>query len=284
LRPPKGITLARGLSGLEALLAPWRGRRGGLGLVPTMGALHAGHLSLVEQSRLRCARTLVSIFVNPTQFGPGEDFGRYPRTLAADLRLLAGQGPLVVLAPSAAEVYPAGHATRVSVDSPLTQVLEGAHRPGHFAGVATVVAKLFCLAGPCTAFFGEKDWQQLQVIRRMAQDLRLPVGIVGCPIVREADGLALSSRNAYLSPAERGSAPRLKASLDLALARLKAGDSGPAACRKARAFLEKGGQLKAGYLVLADAETLEAPQKGKPRRLLASAQLGKTRLIDNIAA
>jgi len=272
------------LSGLEASLAPWRSRRGGLGLVPTMGALHAGHLSLVAQSRRRSACTLVSIFVNPTQFGPGEDYGRYPRTLAADLKLLSGQGPLIVLAPSAADMYPAGHATRVSVESPLAQVLEGAHRPGHFAGVATVVAKLLSLAGPCTAFFGEKDWQQLQVIRRMAQDLRLPAKIHGCPIIREADGLAMSSRNAYLSAGERALAPRLKASLDLALARLKAGDSGAAACRKARAFLERGGHFKAGYLVLADAETLQAPRKGKPRRLLAAAALGKTRLIDNLAA
>ena len=284
MKLPKGITLARGLSDLEALLAPWRARRGGLGLVPTMGALHAGHLSLVQQSRRRCACTLVSIFVNPTQFGPGEDYSRYPRTLAADLELLAGQGPLIVLAPSAAEMYPAGHATKVSVESPLALVLEGAARPGHFSGVATVVAKLFGLAGPCTAFFGEKDWQQLEVVRRMAQDLRLPVGIIGCPIVREPDGLALSSRNAFLSPTERAMAPRLKASLELAKGRLKAGDSGPAACRKARAFLEKGGSFKAGYLVLADAETLQAPRPGKPRRLLAAAKLGKTRLIDNIAA
>jgi pantoate--beta-alanine ligase len=150
--------------------------------------------------------------------------------------------------------------------------------------VATVVAKLLLLAGPCTAFFGEKDWQQLQVVRRMAADLRLPVKIQGCPIVREADGLAKSSRNAYLSAAERAWAPRLKASLDLAKARLRAGASPAAACRKARAFLEQGGRFKADYLVLADAETLQAPRPGRPRRLLAAARLGKTRLIDNIAA
>ena len=281
---PKGITLVRRPGQLEPLLAPWRHRGGGLGLVPTMGALHAGHLSLVAQSRRSCARTLVSIFVNPTQFGPGEDYGRYPRTLAADLKLLASAGPLVVLVPAAAAMYPAGHATQVSVASPLTRVLEGAARPGHFAGVATVVAKLFGLAGPCTAFFGEKDWQQLQVIRRMAADLCLPVKVQGCPIVREADGLAKSSRNAYLSPQERAAAPRLKASLGLAKACLKAGDSGPAACRKARAFLEQGGLFKADYLVLADAETLQAPRPGRPRRLLAAARLGKTRLIDNMAA
>jgi pantoate--beta-alanine ligase len=284
MKTPRGITLVRQPKQLEALLAPWRARKGGVGLVPTMGALHAGHQSLVKASRERCACTLVSVFVNPIQFGPGEDYNSYPRTLGADLELLKGLAPLLVLAPTAAAMYPQGHATHVRVESPLTQVLEGARRPGHFEGVATVVAKLLLLAGPCTAFFGEKDWQQLQVVRRMAADLRLPVKIQGCPIVREADGLAKSSRNAYLSAAERAWAPRLKASLDLAKARLRAGASPAAACRKARAFLEQGGRFKADYLVLADAETLQAPRPGRPRRLLAAARLGKTRLIDNIAA
>ncbi|MGH9482816.1 MAG: pantoate--beta-alanine ligase, partial [Terriglobales bacterium] len=183
-----------------------------LGLVPTMGALHEGHLALVRASRRRDAATAVSVFVNPTQFGPNEDFDRYPRTFEADCGLLEAEGTQAVFAPSAEAMYPPGHATRIEVEG-LSQRLCGASRPGHFRGVATVVYKLFALARPARAYFGQKDAAQVAVIARMVSDLMLPVELVVCPIVREADGLALSSRNALLSPDERRAAPALARAL-----------------------------------------------------------------------
>ena len=269
---------------LRARVAAWRAEGGGIALVPTMGALHQGHLALVEAARRACARVVVSIFVNPTQFGPGEDFARYPRHEAADLALLAEAGAHLAYLPSAAAMYPEGFCTTVSVAGPLAEVLEAAHRPGHFQGVATVVAKLLIQAGPDHAFFGEKDWQQLQVIRRMAADLDLPVGVHGVPTVREADGLALSSRNVYLLPAERGVAAALPRILNDTARQVAAGAPVEPALASARARLLKAGFSSVDYVELADAETL-APLRRWDRacRVLAAARLGRTRLIDNVA-
>jgi pantoate--beta-alanine ligase len=268
---------------LLKILGQARAKGQSIGFVPTMGALHLGHLSLVERCQQENSLTVVSIFVNPAQFGPDEDFQRYPRTLPADLRLLASLRPPVVFNPEAASVYPKGEATRVGLQGPLVNVLEGASRPIHFMGVATVVAKLFGWLGPCKAYFGEKDWQQLQVVKRMTADLNLPVQVLGCPTLRESDGFAMSSRNAYLSPAQRATAPKLKQGLDLAAKSLLKGQSPAMAARTGMAFLDKAG-FKTDYLAITDAETLQAPQLGRSRRILAAVRLGSTRLIDNIPA
>ena len=253
-----------------------------LGFVPTMGALHAGHLHLVRVARRYAERVAVSIFVNPTQFGPNEDFSRYPRNLERDVELLAGAGADLVLAPSADEIYPKGDKTRVRV-SGLSEHLCGPFRPGHFEGVATVVTKLFAIAGPCTAVFGRKDYQQLKIIERLARDLLMPVSVVGEPTVRDADGLALSSRNAYLSPAERKVAPKLFAVLNEAATGIR-GQLVPLDVLVAatRALEESG--FRVDYVELRNATTLApvADVGAEPLRLLAAAWLGKTRLIDNI--
>lgn len=255
-----------------------------IGLVPTMGALHVGHLALAEFARGRGATPALTIFVNPTQFGPNEDFTRYPRTLERDLALCAERGVSHVFVPKVSEMYPEGEQTRVRV-SKLTDVLCGPKRPNHFDGVATIVAKLFNAAGPCLAVFGRKDYQQLQVIRRMAQDLLFPVEVVGHPIVREADGLALSSRNAYLDPSARGLAPRIYQELTRAAAAFGSGE------RRARALrvpvergLEAAG-FRVDYVELVTPESLEpiADDARVPERALlaVAAFLGATRLIDN---
>ena len=216
---------------LRDALTPVRSQAKTIGLVPTMGALHDGHLSLVRASRAECDFTVATIFVNPTQFGPAEDLARYPRPLARDLELLA-EGADLVFVPDAKEVYPPGFDTWVEVGS-VVKSLEGASRPGHFRGVATVVLKLFNMVAPDVAFFGQKDYQQSLVIRRMVADLNLPIAIRVCPIVREADGLAMSSRNAYLSPAERMRALALSQGLQAARARWAAGERDPSALQEA---------------------------------------------------
>jgi pantoate--beta-alanine ligase len=251
---------------------------GPVALVPTMGALHEGHRTLVRAARERAATVVVSVFVNPTQFGPGEDFDRYPRTWDADLAALAEEAADVVFHPPVDEVYPP-RAVGVTVDpGPLGSVLEGAIRPGHFAGVLTVVAKLFGLVRPDVALFGEKDYQQLTLIRAMARELALPVEVVGVPTVREDDGLALSSRNRYLSPAERATAVALSRALR---AGAGAGRQGAdAVLTAARAVLAAEPALLQDYLELTDTDLGPAPTAG-PARLLVAARAGTTRLLDN---
>jgi pantoate--beta-alanine ligase len=262
---------------LRALLADLPGP---VALVPTMGALHEGHSTLVRVARERAATVVVSVFVNPTQFGPGEDFDRYPRTWDADLAALAEEGADVVLHPSVEEVYPP-RAVGVTVDpGPLGAVLEGAVRPGHFAGVLTVVAKLFGLVRPDLALFGEKDYQQLTLVRSMARELALPVEVVGVPTVREADGLALSSRNRYLDPEQRAAAATVSAALRAGAA---AGPQGAdAVLAAARAVLAQRPDLLQDYLELTDTDLGPAPAAG-PARLLVAVRAGSTRLLDNTA-
>ena len=272
------------IADLRGYLGSWHEAGNRIALVPTMGALHAGHISLVDIARQAADRTLVSIFVNPKQFAPGEDFDRYPRTFETDLDKLGTVGVDAVFAPELGEIYPPGFATSVSVTGPANAGLEDRFRPTHFQGVATVVAKLLIAALPDVAIFGEKDFQQLQVIRRLVADLALPVEIIGAPIAREEDGLALSSRNAYLSAAERAVAPALNAILRLCEAKLGRGEATAEALHAARAEAATAGFVL-DYLELRDAETLapvESPGD-RPARLLVAAYLGRTRLIDNMA-
>ena len=253
-----------------------------VGLVPTMGALHEGHLSLVAAAREAGAdAVVVTIFVNPLQFAPDDDFGRYPRTFEADLEACRRVGVEAVYAPSPEAMYPEGFATEVRV-SALTEPLEGHYRPGHFAGVTTVVAKLLARAGRCVAVFGRKDYQQWRVLERMVRDLELPVQVVGAPIVRESDGLALSSRNRYLSADERARALGLVTGLRAAWDRYEAGE-------RDRAALEAHvrGPIEAGfdridYVAVVDPDTLEPAPSGSDRLVAVAAHLGSTRLIDNV--
>ena len=265
----------------------WKAEGQTIGLVPTMGALHEGHLSLVQEARTRCDRVIVSIFVNPTQFNNPADLASYPRTEEADIALL--QGVDTVFIPTAEAMYPAGFSTLVQV-SGLSDGLEGAHRPGHFNGMATVVTKLFGLSRADMAFFGEKDWQQLQIVRRLVQDLNLPLEIVPCPTLREADGLALSSRNRRLSPRARQIAPRLHAIMQDVAASIRRGEAIKTALRNGLRQLEETGFGPVDYLACCNARTLqpvsdeEHRDKGsaKDLRLLAAAALDSVRLIDNI--
>ncbi|MFZ5889739.1 MAG: pantoate--beta-alanine ligase [Myxococcota bacterium] len=261
-----------------------RGASARVGLVPTMGALHQGHLALAEHARIRGAVPVVTIFVNPTQFGPNEDFARYPRTFERDLALCAERGVQHVFAPSVAEMYPQGEQTRVHV-AKLTDVLCGPRRPNHFDGVATVVAKFFNATGPCLAVFGRKDYQQLQVIRRMARDLLLPVEVEGHPIVREPDGLAMSSRNAYLSAPERAQATQIFQQLVGAARSFAAGERRAAALRTPVEQALANAGFRVDYVELVTAEDLEpiSDDADVPERavLAVAAFLGKTRLIDN---
>jgi pantoate--beta-alanine ligase len=266
---------------MRALVAAARAAGRRVGFVPTMGALHAGHASLVARAARECDDVAVSIFVNPTQFGPHEDFARYPRTLAADLELLAPHGVRWIYAPEVADVYPPGDATRVVVGGPATR-FEGERRPGHFDGVATVVCRLFLAVPADRAYFGAKDWQQTLVVKRMARDLGLPIEIVVCPTVREPDGLAMSSRNAYLSAAERTRAVALRESLAVAEAQWAAGAE-PAAIELAmrEPLLSRGVEID--YAALADPDTLEPLAAGALRAVaLVAGRLGSTRLIDNV--
>ncbi len=269
---------------LRATLTPLRpinGKGGRIGMVPTMGALHDGHLSLVKVARGGSDHVVVSIFVNPTQFAPHEDFTAYPRTLDADLRKLDGLADFV-FAPNAREMYPDGFATTVTVGGPSAG-LETDFRPHFFAGVATVVAKLLIAADPDIAVFGEKDYQQLLVVRRLAADLALKAEIVGAPTWREPDGLAMSSRNAYLSAAERSVAARMNAILKDAIANARGGDP-RAAEQQAERALRQAGFDRVDYVAIRDAESLAAIQTlARPARILAAAHLGHTRLIDNMA-
>lgn len=252
-----------------------------IALVPTMGALHAGHLSLVEKGLELGAHVVASIFVNPKQFAANEDLGRYPRQEEEDAKLLEEAGCSLLFLPRADDIYPEGFATNVSVRG-LDSVMEGASRPGHFDGVATVVTKLLTITAPDYAIFGEKDWQQLAIIRRVARDLNLPIEIVGAPIIRDSDGLALSSRNAYLSPEERARAASLPRALGDCVAAIREGQDVAEALRKATRTLAQAG-FETDYLVMADEETLQpldAPAKGA--RLFVAAKLGTTRLIDNM--
>ncbi len=251
-------------------------------LVPTMGFLHAGHLALVREARRRADRVVVSIFVNPTQFGPHEDFARYPRDLDRDLALLAPLAVDVVFAPEPAQVYPAGFATYV-VPEKLTDGLCGRSRPGHFKGVCTVVAMLFGMSRANLAVFGEKDFQQLQIIRRMTRDLWLPVEIIGHPIVREPDGLALSSRNSYLSPAERRDALALSRALTAVAAQFAAGErSAEALVETAKSVLATARSARIDYVEIVDPETLAPLARIEREAVCALAVfVGRTRLIDN---
>ena len=267
------------------------GRRALRGLVPTMGALHAGHRSLLERMCHECGVNVVSIFVNPRQFGPREDLGRYPRTLPADIALCEAVGVHIVFAPAMDEVYPAGYCTNVHVAG-LTERWCGAARPGHFDGVTTVVAKLFLMCAPDRAYFGEKDYQQLVAVRRMARDLDIPVEIAACPTVREVDELALSSRNAYLSPAERAVAPRLYAGLAGMQERFADGITSVRELVAAGEEIISGGSeagpegpaFRMEYLAVVDPSTLEPRETALAGdRALVAAYLGSTRLIDNVA-
>lgn len=254
-----------------------------LGLVPTMGALHEGHLSLVRTATAQCDVVAVSLFVNPTQFGPSEDLARYPRPFERDRELLEKEGVAILFAPSAEEMYPAGASTWVEVEG-LSKKLDGRSRPGHFRGVTTVVSKLFHILEPDAAFFGQKDAAQLAVIRRMVLDLNFPVEIVGCPIVREPDGLAMSSRNAYLNPEERQRALVLRNSLKSVEARFREGERSAAKLiAAAREIFAHEPQVRLDYFEIVDPETLDPVELISERALVAvAAYVGTTRLIDNV--
>ncbi|HEV2571290.1 MAG TPA: pantoate--beta-alanine ligase [Beijerinckiaceae bacterium] len=269
---------------LRAALAPWRRAGETIALVPTMGALHAGHISLAQLAKRKARRAVASVFVNPTQFAPHEDFAKYPRTFEADLERLTAAGIDAVFSPTPQIMYPAGFATTVSLEGPAKADLEDRFRPTHFAGVATVVAKLLIQSAADVAIFGEKDFQQLAVIRQMAKDLDLPVEIIGAPTVREHDGLAMSSRNVYLDTEERRRAPLLHATLQDVARRIAAGEEADAALATGRQALADAGFVL-DYLELRDAASLAVVAKPfmQPLRLLVAAKLGKTRLIDNIA-
>jgi pantoate--beta-alanine ligase len=276
------IAVARTVAALRDAVAGWRARQERVGLVPTMGALHRGHQALVEAARRDCRRVVASLFVNPKQFGPREDFAAYPRDEAADLARFREGGVDLVFAPTVEEMYPDGFVTTVRLGG-IGEVLEGAHRPGHFDGVATIVSKLLLQCLPDAAYFGEKDYQQLLVVRRMARDLDIPVRIEGVPTVREPDGLALSSRNVYLSPEERRVAPFLHRLLhDTAAAIVAVPDTIAANLEKGVPALRQTGFVP-DYLDMRDAADL-SPMTAldRPARLLVAARLGRTRLIDNI--
>ncbi|MHB8528782.1 MAG: pantoate--beta-alanine ligase [Caulobacteraceae bacterium] len=280
------LAIARTAAQLHARLAPVRSGGRTIILVPTMGALHAGHLSLVRLARAEADFVLVSLFVNPAQFAPGEDFAAYPRDEARDAELLAGAGCDLLYAPAADAIYPPGFSTTVTV-SGISAPLEGEARPGHFAGVATVVAKLLIQCAPNAAVFGEKDYQQLQVIRRLVLDLDLPVRIIGAPIVRDADGLALSSRNAYLTAEERHIAPALHRALRAAAEAIARDAPIAPAESEARAAMLAAGFGPVDYVEVRAADDLRrlgpGPADAAAARILAAARLGRTRLIDNLA-
>jgi len=279
--PAGEMSVARSVEALRRAVAGWRGRRERIGLVPTMGAIHDGHLALVHAARAQNERVVASLFVNPRQFGPAEDFAGYPRDEAADCAAFRKAGVDLVFTPSVGEMYPPGFATTVHVGG-VSEGLDGAFRPGHFEGVATVVCKLLLQCLPDAAYFGEKDYQQLMVVRRMARDLDIPVRVEGVPTVREPDGLALSSRNVYLSPEERRTAPLLNRVLrEAAAAIIARPDDVAISLEHGLAALRAGG-FAVDYLELRGAADLAPLNRlAAPARLLAAARLGRTRLIDN---
>jgi pantoate--beta-alanine ligase len=279
------LTLHRSVAEFRAAMQGARSAGKRLGLVPTMGALHAGHLALVTEARSRATEVALTIFVNPTQFGPNEDFARYPRNLERDLELCREAGVSHVFAPEASEMYPPGERTRVQV-SGLTAALCGPHRPNQFDGVTTIVSKLFAVTGECVAVFGRKDYQQLKVIERMTRDLLLPVQIVGFPTLRDTDGLALSSRNAYLTPEERTRAGSIPRALSAAVKAFSAGERRISALRRAANSELAAGSLRLDYATFADADELaplaEDALAGERLLFAVAGFMGKTRLIDNV--
>lgn len=276
------MQIVRELSDLAPALSPWREAGEKIALVPTMGALHAGHMALVDAARQAADKVVASIFVNPLQFGAGEDLDRYPRQEMEDARLLEQHGCVLIWMPTAEQLYPPGFATTVSVAG-VSERWDGEARPGHFAGVATVVAKLFTAVRPDLAYFGEKDFQQLAVIRRMTEDLGLCVEIRGVPTVRDADGLALSSRNAYLSADERRRALSLPQALEEARHAIQGGKPVDPVLDRARDRLTDAGFSRIDYFALVDASTLEPLETASGEmRLIAAAAIGTTRLIDNV--
>jgi pantoate--beta-alanine ligase len=276
------VDTVRDLNALRDTVAGLRQEGGRIALVPTMGALHAGHVALVEAARDRGAKVVASIFVNPKQFGPNEDLARYPRREMGDLKMLAEAGCDVAWLPPVEIMYPDGFATNIAVNG-VSDLWDGAARPGHFDGVATVVTKLFHQVDPDLALFGEKDFQQLAVIRRMVADLDMDIEIVGVPTQREDDGLALSSRNIYLDEEERAKAVALPRALGVAARAIAKGEAPADVLADAEASLGAAG-FEIDYIALVDAETLTPdPAADRPRRILAAARMGATRLIDNIA-
>ena len=276
------------IAGLRTMLDEHRRRGDTVGLVPTMGYLHSGHASLMQRAAAECDVVVASIFVNPLQFGAGEDLDAYPRDLEGDTRTAAAAGTTVLFTPSLDEMYPGGRdavLTSVSV-AELPTVMEGASRPTHFSGMCTVVAKLFNIVGPCHAYFGDKDFQQLAIVRRMVRDLSFPVHVVGCPIVREDDGLAMSSRNVNLSSAERAVAPVLQRALATGAAAIRGGETSPARIRVIMADVIATQDLGVlDYVEVADPDTLQPVESADVRsRLFGAVQFARARLIDNIAA
>jgi len=277
------VNVVETVAEMEAERAAMNGR---VGLVPTMGALHEGHLSLVRRARAENDKLVVTVFVNPTQFGPKEDFVAYPRDMDRDLRLLEAEGVDVVFAPTAEEIYPPGFDEWVEVSGPLTERLEGEFRPGHLRGVTTVVARLFRIVRPQRAYFGEKDAQQLRVVRRMAREQRLPVEVIGLPTVREPDGLAMSSRNAYLSPEERQAALVVPRAIQMGrrLVEEEGVRAAAAVRRAAEDLIRREPRARIDYVSISDCETLEElTEIDRPALLLLAVRIGATRLIDNVA-
>lgn len=279
-----GFEVVHDVQQLKARLAAWRGAGETIGLVPTMGALHGGHISLVHEGKRHASKIVLSVFVNPAQFAPSEDFNAYPRALEADAALFEAAGGDLLYAPRAEDMYREGFATTITLAGPAAAGLEDRFRPSHFSGVAIIVAKLLNQCRPDVATFGEKDFQQLKVVQRMARDLDFETEILGVPTIRETDGLAMSSRNVYLSAKERAIAPRLYAALRQCASAISEGSAIAHALDGARADLAAGG-FAIEYFEARNAETLEpiASHAGGPVRLLAAARLGKTRLIDNVA-
>ena len=277
------LVAVRDVDSLRRRVQAWRREGLSIALVPTMGALHDGHIANMKIALKMADRAIATIFVNPKQFGPAEDFLAYPRRESEDFELLSAAGVQLLFAPEVAAMYPVGFATTVRIAG-LTDILDGAHRAGHFDGVATVVAKLLLQARPDIALFGEKDYQQLTIIRRLVADLNIPVDIIGVPTVREPDGLAMSSRNIYLTAAERAQAPALYRAISADASAIAGGGDMAAAMATARSEILKGGFREIDYVEASHAETL-APltNRSDPGRVLAAAHLGLTRLIDNVA-